>query len=384
MNRFKINLVGMGSFLLGALAMACVDGPGADHAVGDDGSRSWASEGSWLEARLEAVSDDSLNLGEVVGLAVGRQNVVYVHDALRPNVVVLDSLLSPIATVGQRGEGPGEFMFVRNIQVLPGDSLMVFDGQLKRVTILAETQYDSMRSTVVPADVSQLWRMLGARRNWLAYARRGFYAGESSEAEKERNDVFFVLDESGQSKQRDSVLIAPSPETLVARRSGAVALGPHAYGREGFVGLLSNGGFAYVNSNALSATVFNDRGQRARSFSYPTVPLPVSAQALDEELQKLRPALAEVLREGAPYTRPPLVGMVADDQDRIWLGIRGAPEAAQWEWAAFEPGGRHVGSVRLPAGLVLHAAARGRLLGVDVDDLDVPRVRVYRLLGGSR
>ena len=29
-------------------------------------------------------------------------------------------------------------MFIRNVQVLPGDSLMVFDGQLKRVTVLSE------------------------------------------------------------------------------------------------------------------------------------------------------------------------------------------------------------------------------------------------------
>ena len=367
------------------MALACSDGPNADdspsadHAVADDVSRSWASESSWTEVQLEAVSDESLQLGEVLGLAVGRQGIVYVLDALQPSVVVLDSLLSPLTTIGRRGEGPGEFMFIRSIQVLPGDSLMVFDGQLKRVTVFAEEQYDSMRSTVVPPDVSQLWRMLGSVRNYVAYTQPTFYsAGAHPEGDEGRPDVFFVLGETGQSKLRDSVLVTPSREVLVARSPRSVVLGPHAFGREGFTGMLTNGGFVYVNSDALSATVFDDKGQRIRSFTYPTVPIPVSSRDLDVEMEKLSPALARVLRDGAPYTRPPLVGMVVDDRDRIWIGIRGPIEGAPREWAAFEPDGRHVGSVRLPAGLVVHAAAWGKLLGVVVDDLDVPRIHVYR------
>ena len=367
--------------------LACSDAPGAHDAVANDGSRPWASRDSWLEARLEAVSDASLNLGEVLDLAVGHQDMVYVLDALSPGVVVLDSLLSPVTTVGRRGEEPGEFMFIRNVQVLPGDSLMVFDGQLKRVTVLSEApeapeaQYDSMRFAVVPADVSQLWRMLGPVGNYLAYDRRTFYAGDIAEADAARNDVFFALGDDGLTKRHDSVLVVPSLETLVARSSGAVALGRHPYGREGFVGMLTNGGFAYVNSDALSVAIFDDEGQQIRSFSYPTVPLPVSSQDLAAELDKLRPALARVLREGAPYTRPPLVGMVVDDQDRIWLGLRGPAEDMPWEWAAFELDGRHVGSVRLPAGLLLRAATGGKLLGVVVDDLEVPRIHLYRTVG---
>lgn len=353
--------------------------PSTDHGVAEDGPRSWASESSWGDVHLEAVSDESLQLGEVLGLAVGRHGVVYVLDALQPSVIVLDSLLSPLATVGRRGQGPGEFMFIRNIQVVPGDSLMVFDGQLKRVTVFAEEQYDSMRSTVVPAEVSQLWRMLGPVRNHVAFARPTFYAaGPAPEGDEGRQDVFFVLGETGQSKVSDSVLVAPSPDLLVTRGLGSVALGPHAFGREGFVGMLTDGGFVYVNSDALSVTVFDDRGQRIRSFAYTTVPLPVSSRDLGVEMEKLGPAFARTLRDGAPYTRPPLVGMVVDDQDRIWIGIRGPTEGAPREWAAFEPDGRHVGSVRLPAGLVVHAAARGKLLGVVIDDLDVPRIHLYR------
>lgn len=94
--------------------LACSDAPGAHDAVVNDGSRPWASQDSWQEARLEAVSDASLNLGEVLDLAVGHQDMVYVLDALSPGVIVLDSLLSPVTTVGRRGEGPGEFMFIRS------------------------------------------------------------------------------------------------------------------------------------------------------------------------------------------------------------------------------------------------------------------------------
>ena len=53
----------------------------------------------------------------------------------------------------------------------------------------------------------------------------------------------------------------------------------------------------------------------------------------------------------------------------------------EWEWTASTEAGSQVGSVLLPAGFELYAVSGGRLFGVATDELDVPRVQVYRLEG---
>ncbi len=366
-----------GALLLILAHVACSEDPSRDHSA-----RSWASDDSWIDVQLEAVSGADTHFGDIGSVAVGRRGTVYVADWLQPGVLALDSLLAPLPTIGREGEGPGEFLLKFNIQTLPGDSLLVFDGRLQRVTVFPEERHDSsqIQMTVVPPYVSNLWRLGVSPTKHLALSRRAFYAGEGSEADEERYDVFSILDESAQAMEFDSILVVPSSDALVARASGLVSVGNHPYGRDNLIQVLPSGGFAYVNTGALSVTVFDADGNRTTSFSYPTVPIPVSSEHLSSAAQEMTPNFAKVLLEGAPYTWPPVVGLVVDDRDRIWVGLREQPGEEDREWAAFTREGRHVGSVRLPSGFGVRAATSHKLLGVVRDDLDVPQLRVYRIL----
>ena len=321
---------------------------------GDDDPRPWASDDSWLEVELEAVSSADLHWAGIIDIAVSRRGSVYVNDWSQPHVVVLDSLLMPLTTVGRRGQGPGEFDGKSNLQVLPGDSLLVFDAALGRMTVFSEERLDSGRVTpVVRAGLfGRLWRLPGPRRRHLAWSPQQFNASHSPEADQGRTDIFSMLDASAQAVELDSVLAVPSRDALVVRKPGFVSVGPHPYARRGFVEVLS-GGFAYLHSGAFSV------------------------------LERLGQDEAKVLREGAPYTWPPVVGMVADNRDRIWVGLRGQSDEADWEWAAFTPDGRHVGSVRLPAGFRVMTAGNDKLFGVAANEIDVPTIRVYRINGGE-
>lgn len=371
MNRFAAGQLAVATIL----AAACFEQPPDEERRP---ARPWASNDTWIDAELAAESDDALHLSRVEDLAVDSRGRVYVRDGLRRDVLVLDSMLDLLATIGRDGEGPGEFKWVGHLQVLPGDSLLVFDGQLDRLTVFAE-HYDTSRSTVVP-DVSGLWRMRGPRAGYLAMDREAFYAGEDAAADEERYDVYSILDESAQSYALDSVLTVPSSETLIMRGRGVVSIRDHPYGREGLVGMLAAGGFAYASSGALSVSVVGPEGQPLHSFAYPLAPLAVSRADLQAEIDK-DSVFADVLVAGAPYTWPPLVGLETDDRDRIWLGLRSS--RTEWEWAAFTPDGGHVGSVSLPAGLRVIAVSEGKLFGVLKDDLDVPRIRVYDIREAS-
>ncbi len=327
-----------------------------------------------------ASSGADVLLSVVLGLEFGHRHAVYVNDPGQPGVLALDSLLRPLAIFGREGEGPGEFVVKANIQALPDDSLFVFDPAIKRATVFAGQRPDSSRLTGVPAYVENLWRLAGAARNYLAVSMPAFHAGADARTDAVHHDVFSILDASAEVELLDSVFLAPSREQLVVRSPGRVSVADHPYGRQGFVRVLPGGGFAYVNSNALSVTVFDTDATDSASFFYPTRPIPVSSEHFDSVVANQSPAIASILRDGAPYTWAPVVGMAVDDRDRLWIGLRGQPGEILWEWAAFTRRGRHIASVRLPSNFRVLDATDEKLLGFATDDLDMPQIHVYRLL----
>lgn len=177
----------------------------------------------------------------------------------------------------------------------------------------------------------------------------------------------------------DEVIFSyPAAENLVLRAEGAVSVAGHPFGRSSFVGLLADGRIAHASSDALEVRTVDLTGDVQTAFSYPTSNMPVSRRDLAAAADGLSRDMARLLREGAPYFWPSLTGLVVDDEGRIWIGLRDAG-LTKWEWAAFLVDGTHQFSVELPAEFEVHAVRGGRIVGVEQDELDVPRIRAYRL-----
>ena len=119
-------------------------------------------------------------------------------------------------------------------------------------------------------------------------------------------------------------------------------------------------------------------GTLAAHFGKVRTYLAVSRSDLAAAADGLGRDFGRALREGAPYVWPSLTGLVVDDQDRIWIGIRDV-DLSKWEWAAFLPDGTHQLSVELPAESEVYAIGGGRMIGVEQGELDIPRIRAYRL-----
>ena len=187
----------------------------------------------------------------------------------------------------------------------------------------------------------------------------------------------FVREEGGQ--VLDEVFAEyPDDEGLVFRREGMVMVGGHPFGRQSFVEILAGDHIVHGSSDALEVRLIDLQGRVEVAFGYDTRPIEVTGEELGRAVEEAGDRLGGVLREGAPYVWPTLTGLVVDDEERIWLGIRKADR--EWlEWAAFAPDGTHVVSVDLPSGFEVHAVRGRRIFGVARDELDVPRVMAYRL-----
>ena len=344
------------------------------------GSRPWAISESWWEVTLEAASEPDLYLTSVYDLDVDSRGRVFLVDWPAGGITVLTPDLAYLQTVGREGEGPGEFV-TKEVQILPGDTLLVYDSSLGRISLFDPDNLELLATRPPPNRerdvVSRLWRVPAPGR-YFALDRAPYIAGEGEAADQGRTQVILAFDESADAIA-DTLAIVADSERLVARREGYLSVGGHPFGRESLVRLFGENRIAHANSGALDVTVLDFDGATAHTFSYPTTPIPVTAAELRAASEDMNEPLADMLRSGAPYTWPALVGLVTDDEERIWAGIRAPGESAVWEWAAFAPDGTHAGSILLPAEHLVQDVRDGRLYVLSHDEFDVPSIRAYRL-----
>ena len=349
-----------------------------ERAVVDQGyiTRPWAAVPS-VEATLEATSGDDVLLSSVSDVAVDSEGRAYVIDSRIDGIIALHPDLRYDRTIGREGEGPGEFVARSGVQVLPGDSVLVWDFQLQRLTVFPPgSDEPAYLHALGTSQSSGQTRRLTGSTGYLARSSTTYNADGSDEGAVRIEVLRHVREEGGQVVD-EVVVDYPAAEALAFRRPGYVRVGRHPFGRRSFVGILDGTLIVHASSDAVAARIIDLQGSVETAFTYETTPVDVTDQELDAAVEAAGNVLGEVLREGAPYVWPTLTGLVVDDEDRIWLGIRRADRSI--EWAAFTADGTHLASVDLPVGLEVHAVRGGRIVGVARDELDAARVVAYRL-----
>lgn len=347
----------------------------SDAMGGSPDFRPWAA-GPWVDAELEAMSGDDVLLSRVWDIAVDSRGNAYLIDVGEDGIIVLNPDLTHDRMIGREGEGPGEFRYPVHLQLLAGDSLVVWDSRLQRSTVFAagseEPAYVHSPGNQERIDVA--WRLSGSAR----------YIGESSPSftpdasDEGRMQVLrFVREDAGH--LLDEVFAEyPDDEGLVYRSPGRVMVGGHPFGRQSFVEIHAGECVVLATSDAVGVRIIDTRGQVESAFEFETTPIRVTGEELDRAVDEAMDPLDDVLRDGAPYVWPAVTGLVVDDEDRIWLGIR-KPDHSFVEWSAFTTDGTHLMSVALPTGFEVHAVRGGRIIGVEEDEMSVPKVMAYRL-----
>ena len=127
------------------------------------GPRPWASSSDgWWEVTLEAASEPDLYLTSVYDLDVDSRGRVFLVDWPAGGITVLTPDLAYLQTVGREGEGPGEFV-TKEVQILPGDTLLVYDSSLGRISLFDPDNLELLATRPPPNRerdvVSHLWRV---------------------------------------------------------------------------------------------------------------------------------------------------------------------------------------------------------------------------------
>ncbi|HET7232144.1 MAG TPA: hypothetical protein VFJ16_19210 [Longimicrobium sp.] len=316
----------------------------------------------------------------------------------RGNIFVADptafSIFSPdgrfLRHVGRPGAGPGEFDYLRTVNLLPGDSVYAFDAGNSRVTVFEPGTWRTAYTLQVGRDQLFAPRMVRPVLGGRAISARieaayGDYDGRTPN--RRRLAVMRLLNADG-SVRRDSVLAFAEREMLILHNPEGVA--PNPFGRTTNLAFVGDDRMITQWSDSLKFDIYSVDGRHLKTvrpeFSPPRRSItPGERDSVVAELGDALVPAASVRRaidEHGATTWPLAQGMVVDDQDRVWLGITGL-RGEPTHWTAFDLEGRRVARVDLPANAALRLVRGNTAYTVAKDGDDVPRVVVYELRSSS-
>ena len=321
---------------------------------------------------------------------------VLVLDGEEARVTVLDGTGRVARQLGSRGPGPGELRTPDRVEPSPGDDgVLVFERRPAAVHRWGPSGDYGGSTRLSAADSAA--RGITGMADWdgpmpggRAVRLIGLRAADPSSS----SSAVHVADTSGRMGPPVVAWSTPGtrsrlPEVFGARRSWAAGRGPDGSGRI----FVARGDRYEIRSYGLD-------GRLRAAISREVEPAPVGdglrERALDRFLEEAAragapPAMTRERRDRIPVaeTLPVIAELWHSGADgRLWVGIPGPGAAGEppmviRAYDVYEASGRFLGRVASPPGFRLHRVREGRLYGSWRNSLDVPGVRVYRLVEPS-
>jgi hypothetical protein len=393
-------MVGTAALTICIWASAC-----GDQAAVDRGFEIRDSAGiAVVESASPVWPDSGWQVSEEPSLLIGSadsEDLIRPRDAIRLNdgrIVVTDEgsrqvkFFAPdgqlLRAAGRQGRGPGEYGTLWTVRPFGPDSLMVFDYNLERVSIL-----DSQGS------FGRLFPVVLGRNYWAQGVLHDTLVFLASPGEgQQRSDMpgtywdstWFVL-YRGPGLPIDTIgryALAERPGT-----GGARARAYHFGHRLQFA--LGSDRIFMGWSESYQIGEYSTDGELLRIIRRAYEPRPVTdevkaqfrldyeamvrAEAGDVPPEQMRRFLEFV--DDADYADylPAYSALRLDSEGNLWAEDYRIHTQSQSDWTVFDSTGRWLGTVSMPDGLQVLEIGRDYVLGLRKDDLDVERVSVHAL-----
>lgn len=315
--------------------------------------------------------------GRIADVAVGGDGAVYVLDSQAPAVRIYDRQGTYRASIGRRGDGPGELGRPNGILVSPQGTLWIRDLGTRRLTHLTEGGRE-LATYPLPTGGSTDWDAVidDEGRMWQSLSETvDDDRGGSEPVLLEWDMHHYVSAFDPRSGSADSLMIGESKERVlyVPGPGGSFGLGSVEFDPELLVAIDRETSVWTASSGEYRVT---RRGGAATPDLI--IRLATEGPPLDDEQRaawRARLDRAGIALE-SPERQPPLVRLLTDDRARLWVQRAvAAGEAAQFD--AFTRDGRFLGSIRVIGKLAESPAPvirNGQFYAVVLGELDVPQV----------
>ncbi|HEY0021612.1 MAG TPA: 6-bladed beta-propeller [Longimicrobium sp.] len=279
-----------------------------------------------------------------------------------------------VRTVGRKGGGPGEFEGVMGMSWAADGTLWVADANNNRYTVLdtagrmvaAHRRESGMMAIPWPGGFDRRGRLhdIVPGANFRPMVVR--YGPDLKQADTvpipEHKQASFEIVRDGRTRMSVTVPFAPSREWGVSR--GGVWIG---------------------SGDAFRVHRLGERGDTVFTIERQYEPVPVTAAERDTALARLKwftDQGGKLDASRVPAHKPAFEGFFEDDQGYLWVHPY-AREGQEGGYDVFDPSGRYLGHVEMPAATgFVQPVVRGNLLyAVVLDDDGIAYVARYRIQG---
>ncbi len=386
-----------------ALLVACGD-------TGDGSATGAAGTLDGPDVIVNAVTEEVFTVGSVTGndwdafgsvrsVHFDAQANLHIFDSQADHILVVGQDGSLVRTVGGQGEGPGEFE----------DVITAIVGRDGSYTVLGFTQIDLLqpdgefvrRITLNPMTTGLVMADLALPDGRLVGHFRRLGDDDEQSEEGGRPIHIFPLDgtepellyTAWELPEEDESSVSESASSgMVMRMSAGRAFEPLLD-----FDVLTDGRLALIDSIGYRVKLIGLDGSVTGTIERPIAPLPVDDAIMEAERERFREDQAAVLesgtrnnirieREGVEERTfadevPVLYRLKVDWEDRIWLERRGPTGDDDGPIDIVTPDGDYIGTLP-PDGLRTPDAfgPDGLLAYIERDEMDVPTVRVVRLV----
>jgi len=353
-----------------------------------------ASKGAFAEAwRLEPVltigaagGPPESELFLVTGGTVLSDGTVVIMNSGTSEIRFFDSNGRFLRSAGRRGEGPGEINGGRLVGRLPGDSLVVEDVLLRRISIFgSEGQF--VRSYVLGSEIRTSIAAGVLADGSLIHLEVPTERPSESRTGTFRDSVNVrMTDSSGQLVQTLGTF--PGQERVhwveESRRTG----GPVPFGRA-FYRAIAGDRFVLANSDAYSIQVWDTSGTPLQIIRLDRPSLTVGGAFDDSVAAVLRRASSEDRRlrdkkmfdlVPPPEFAPAFVALFLTHTGQLWVEDYPEGNGSPRRWQVFGPDGRVTARAETSVGLEVLEIGEDYLLGLVRDSMGVEQVQLNRLV----
>lgn len=295
---------------------------------------------------------------------------------------------SVVETLGRKGEGPGEYQAIDAI-LLRGDSILVSDGRLQRMTLLSPDGEVLTTRPLVGAFLHQVSSVLTDGRLLLV---PGDAYGAVAEIRPQwvfQTQPILALDLEGGTADT----LAELPH--LRRWYGTRGAGPGPVQVKGRAGGFAEG-FAWARSDEREVRWYDGSGRLSQVARWDEEPVPLTSEwrqrmaqyveevyrSRDAEESEVATRLAR-LEEGLDRHEGPLPywdSFHVDRNGNAWLSEYPLPGQHPGRWRVFARNGALIGWVKLPNVVRILDITDDRILLVLWDELDVPAVAMIDLI----
>lgn len=365
--------------------------------------------------------------GEITGLSFDAAGNLFILDRQASQVTVVDARGTFVRTVGQAGEGPGEFRMPTAFTAMPDGSLVIADlGHRSYQLFDADGAFERMVS-MGAGDMIRLGEIAShpsgtaivSGGGSMAISMRSGPGGTPVVPDTRPIDIISLTGDVADVETLAEAWHPPRGDRPQRLEGGGVRIqmsmaGPRTFEPRLLVGVLPDGGVAYADSSAYEINIVRPDGGQSRVLTRNHQPREVTARIQEaekhrrladlEEGQGLRmgiltndgsggarpisqEAMRELMRGQIDQLQfypelPVLLRLATSWSGKIWAQRRGDEPTDQGAIDIMTPEGQYVGtlpirSLQMPAAF----GPNGLTAWIERDAFDVPTIVVRRLPG---